>query len=191
VDGNTKQPGAEVAVLCASGRSIYHHLPNTLVYDKRRDACQFAGRQPVVAHPPCRTWSKFLRTQAKPLDLRAEQELAFLCLRHVEANGGVLEQPYGSHFFTEAALPMPMRPAEAFAYTIEVEQRWWGYCTPKRTWLYIVGVPRHQLPPIPFSLVGDTCHITRLSSAGRSRTVRPFAEWLCQVARATWWQHRK
>lgn len=36
----------KVAVLCASGRSIYNHLPNTVVYDKMRDACHFAGPEP-------------------------------------------------------------------------------------------------------------------------------------------------
>lgn len=182
---NTKlQP---VAVLCASGRSIYRHLPQVLVYDEARDARTFHGREPVIAHPPCRTWSKHFRTQAKPPDREAEMELGRFAVRTVIANGGVLEQPAGSLLFTEMQLPMPNEPEDPFLYTLYIEQRWFQFPTRKATWLLIAGLPRHQLPPIPFEMRTTAVTFGDLTKAGRSQTTKQFAEWLCQVARSTWW----
>jgi hypothetical protein len=44
-----------VTVLFVRAQSIYKLLPRCDCYDRRRDARQFAGNAPVVAHPPCRT----------------------------------------------------------------------------------------------------------------------------------------
>ena len=180
-----------VSVLFISGRSIYKHMPGLDCWDSHRDARQFAGRNPVIAHPPCRTWSKYLRHLAKPLDMKAEQELAFFALEKVLQNGGVLEQPAGSKFWEAAKLPIPNETTDPFLYTIYVEQSWFGYCTKKPTWLLIAGVPKAWLPEIPFSLDRKQKDKRTMCQATRSRTMKPFAEWLCQVARLTWWQFRK
>lgn len=174
-------------------------MAGVLAYDQKRDARQFAGRNPVIAHPPCRTWSKYLRQLAKPTDLKAEQDLAFFCLEKVLENGGVLEQPAGSHFWKAAGLPVPNAPAnglirpDPFLYTLYVEQQWFGYGTPKPTWLLVAGVPKRSIPPLPFSLRAKSSDATSpgLSQFARSRTVQPFAEFLCQIARETWWQFRR
>ena len=179
----------QIAALCVSGRSIYHHLPGVDAFDSRRDARTFKGRCPVVAHPPCRTWSKYLRQFAKPLDLKAEQDLARWCVATVIENGGVLEQPAGSHLWADQNLPMPNRaPRNPFLYSIYVEQGWFGNPSDKPTWLLISGVPRRHLPPMPYNLA-ERGSMTGLSQAARSRTMSAFAEWLCQVARLSWWQH--
>lgn len=85
-------------------------------------------------------------------------------------------------------------------YTIEVQQFWWGHPTEKRTWLYIRGVRRKDLPPIP-TRQGEPTHVidTRLrpGDAGfrprctkkwREQTPPEFAKWLVEVARRsdTW-----
>lgn len=179
-----------VAALFVSGRSIYRHMPNVRAYGLREDAMTFNGNVPVVAHPPCRTWSRTLRHQAKPNSLVYEQSLGLWAAQVVMANGGVLEQPAHSLLWAAAKLPMPSRPADAFCYTIVVEQRWWGYRSRKATWLLICGVPRHYLPPMPFSLVAEESDCLGLSQCGRSRTMPAFAAWLCQIARCSWWVHR-
>lgn len=179
-----------VAILCASGRSIYHHLPGVDVYDKRRGACQFTGRNPVIAHPPCRTWSKYLRHAAKPPGREAEQNLGRWAVKMVIQNGGVLEQPAGSFLWADQKLPMPNETADPFLFTIYVEQSWFGYATRKPTWLLISGVPKACLPAMPFHLAKCQRARCSLSSAGRSRTMQSFAEWLCQIARSSWWLHR-
>lgn len=48
-----------VAVLCVQRRTQYRDLPGVECYDIDRDVRTFAGGMPVVAHPPCRSWSAF------------------------------------------------------------------------------------------------------------------------------------
>lgn len=183
-----------IAALCVSGRSIYKHLPGVVAYDRKRDARTFDAKTPAIAHPPCRLWSKFLSHQAKSPDREAEMELGRWCVRTVMRCGGVVEQPAGSRLFYEMNLPMPgngdLKLINGLSgecdgcYTIYVEQSWFGYVTRKPTWLLICGVPRDQLPPVPFSLAnGQPCQKPGLSSFARSRTMNTFAEWLCQIAR--------
>lgn len=172
-----------IVALCVSGRSIYKRLPGVTCYDSRRDAGQFAGNQPVIAHPPCRHWSKYLSSQAAAPDPLAEMELGLFCARMVVRNGGVLEQPAGSKLWGAAKLPMPNRLTENGLWTCYVEQGWFGYATRKPTWLLIAGVPKNLVPPIPFDLARFRQLPLHLSREQRSRTMPKFAEWLCQIAR--------
>ncbi len=176
--------------MCVSGRSIYHHLPGVDAYDERRDARTFAGGCPVVAHPPCRTWSKYLRHMARPANIQAEQDLARWCVRQVLEFGGVLEQPAGSHLWDDQDLPVPNSPDDPFLYTVYVEQGWWGYASRKPTWVLVSGVPRCQLPRLPLALNDAKSLALGRSQFARSRTMAGFADWLCQTARASWWPLR-
>lgn len=81
-------PVMDVAVLFARRRSVYHTMAGCDVYCERRDARNYAGCLPVVAHPPCRAWSR-LRAFAKPRP--GERDLAFFALEQVRRCGGVLE----------------------------------------------------------------------------------------------------
>jgi hypothetical protein len=45
-----------VAVLFARSDSIYKEFQGVDVWDKERDARNWPGGCPVIAHPPCRTW---------------------------------------------------------------------------------------------------------------------------------------
>lgn len=65
-----------VAALCVAGNSIYKGMPGVICYDKARDARQFTGGMPVVAHPPCRFWSAYTAHQAK-FDGEAERAAAW------------------------------------------------------------------------------------------------------------------
>lgn len=171
-----------IAALCVSGRSIYKHLPGVDAFDAKRGAQNFAANMPAVVHPPCRCWSKFLRHQAKPLDPAAEMELGRWCVRTILKTGGVLEHPAHSLLFREMGLPLPNQPAE-IGFTLYVEQAWFGYASRKPTWVFVAGVPRHQLPPVPFRLDKPRAEHLALSSAARSRSMPAFAKWLCQIAR--------
>lgn len=176
-----------IAALCVSGRSIYKHLPGVDAYDRRRDARTFPANSPAVAHPPCRLWSKFLSHQAKSPDREAEMELGRWCVRTVMRCGGVVEQPAESRLWAEMNLPMPNDPDADGCWTLYVEQKWFGCPTRKPTWLLICGVPKDQLPPLPFDLAAVQRRAKApgrgASSFARSRTPNTFAEWLCQVAR--------
>jgi hypothetical protein len=80
-----------VAVLCAAGNSAYKSLRGIDVFDKRRDARNFAGGMPIVAHPPCRSWSAYCGHQAKPEP--GERELAIWCCDQLKRWGGCLNSP--------------------------------------------------------------------------------------------------
>lgn len=177
-----------VAVLFARGDSIYKTMPGLDVYDKERDAKTFKGGAPVVAHPPCRAWSR-MRAFAKPEP--GEKELAHFAIFQVRENGGVLEHPSGSKLFKDF-LPAP-GCSDAFGWTMAVDQFWWGHKARKRTYLYIVGIEPGQLPVMPIVL-GDAPYVCcrtsknnknrpEISKAWRERTPPDFAAWLVEVAR--------
>jgi hypothetical protein len=103
-----------------------------------RDARLYAGPGPVVAHPPCGPYSTM-----RHLYEGAEHDCAPIAQQQVRAHGGVLEHPANSKLWRDCALPKPGEMPDALGgYTLEVEQVNWGHPARKRTWLYIVGVPR-------------------------------------------------
>jgi hypothetical protein len=171
-----------VAILCASKKSVYKSIDGLDVYDVDRDCRTFTGGQPVVAHPPCRAWSRFCRHQAKPLP--GEKELAPFCVDAIRANGGVLEHPAYSLLWDELGLPKPSQPCRGELWSIEVLQRWWGHRQTKRTWLLVSGLKPADLPPIPYQLRagGDKRRWQLMSKAERMATPRAFAEWLIDAA---------
>lgn len=172
-----------IAALFVSGRTIYKYLAGVDAWDKARDARRFPGGTPVIAHPPCRLWSKYLAGQARPEDARAEMKMGTWAVRAVRKWGGVLEQPAHSRLWQVMRLPLPGAPADRHGgWTMYVEQRWFGYPNRKRTWLYIVGVQKNQLPALPFQF--DRRWLADMSRQQRSRTMPAFACWLCQAARA-------
>lgn len=172
-----------VAILCASPRSVYTRMAGVEVYTPERDAWTFRGGMPVVAHPPCRVWSRYTRHQAKPGP--DEERLGIWCAAAVEANGGILEQPAHSHLWARLGLPEPGLRARWEAWSTCVWQAWWGYPMRKATWLYFRGIP----PPLvrtPLRLHpagGDRAAEKRMSDAQRSATTPAFAEWLVELAR--------
>ncbi len=186
-------PPSNVAVLFARADSVYKTLIGCDVYDAERDALTFAGSAPVVAHPPCRAWSR-LRTFAKPR--AGEKELALWAVDLVRRNGGVLEHPSGSSLFRERALPQPgSSDRDAFGgWVLPVSQKWWGHRAEKRTLLYIVGCDPRDIPSVPVVLgeaerVCGACSSVDRSRARkeigpseRERTPAAFAEWLVDLA---------
>ena len=175
-----------VAVLCAAPRSAYHTMAGVDVYDRTRDARTFGGGMPVVAHPPCRAWSRHCRHQAKPED--GERELGLWCVDQVKRWGGILEQPAGSLLWDAAGLPMPGITSRCDSWSIAVWQAWWGYPMRKGTWLYVSGLTLADLPDVPLRLHpigGDRRREQLMSKRQRSETVPAFAEWLVAAARRT------
>ena len=131
-----KQPGQTVAALFVSRRTIYRHLPGVDVWDRTRDACQFAGGMPIIAHPPCRCWSKLShQVTLTPPQVEKEKALGVWAVEQVMKWGGVLEQPAGSRLWEACQLPGPRDASDPFCFTLYVEQSWFGFPTPKSsTW---------------------------------------------------------
>jgi hypothetical protein len=160
-------------------------------YGIGRDARLYSGPGPVVAHPPCGPWGKL-----RHLYQGGEHECAIRAVEQVRALGGVLEHPAHSRLWGPCVLPRPGEPADSFGgYTIEVCQCDFGHVARKRTWLYLVRVPRERvhLPaarepthwasgsrnaprgPVPFGI--KVC-----SAQQRRRTPLEFARWLVTLA---------
>jgi hypothetical protein len=182
----------EVAALFVRADSIYKTMPGVDAWDEARDARNWPGGVPVVAHPPCRAWAS-LRHCAKPRD--GEKDLAHLAIRHVRQWGGVLEHPQLSTLWKVAGLPEPGMRDEHGGWTLIIDQHWWGHRARKRTRLYIVGCEPADIPPIPMRL-GEATHTVGLWSGRDKARCRPsiskrefeatppeLAEWLCEVAR--------
>lgn len=186
-------PVTTVAALFVRADSIYKRMPFVDCWDEGRNARDWPGGMPCVAHPPCQQWGR-LRHMARVVP--AEKALALLAIRFVDENGGVLEHPYDSTLWPHTQHRM--------GWLHTVDQCWWGHKARKRTTLYIVGVKPQQLPPVPLDLAEPT-HIVAggrpkdATEAVRKRKAWPcrpsvtpkeaeatppaFAEWLVELAR--------
>lgn len=194
-------PGAKstVAVLFARSDSVYKTMGGCDVWDIDRDALQWPGGSPVVAHPPCRSWGS-LSFFAKPR--KGEKELALWAVDQVRKNGGVLEHPKNSKLWAAAQLPPVGAPVDEFGgWTLPISQFWFGHRAEKQTLLYIVGCS--EPPPLPVLagrashvicsgqrnpdgsrvVKGDTGWRPKVSLAEREHTPERLANWLVELAR--------
>jgi len=183
-----------VAVLYADIDSVYKVLDGTDVYDVDRDARNYRGGYPVVAHPPCRLWSR-LRVFSSA-DIR-ERDLAFHALENVRMWGGVLEHPAGSSFWRIAGLPHGSGRDRWGGWHLEIPQKWFGHRAEKNTWLYVCGIEPSELPVIPISfcspdfLIGCTSRFQKeLPKKERNRTPVDFALFLLSIARSAGGKYR-
>lgn len=177
-----------VSVLFARSDSIYFSMPNLDVWDKNRDARNYTGTNPVIAHPPCRAWGK-LKHFAKPL--QGEKDLARCAAKTVIKNGGVLEHPNGSSLFSDMQLNQTAIPDDKGCFTIVVDQHWFGHKAKKQTKLFICGIKPIDIPPIPLSLSEPLYQVGGNSKNGkkniskklREATPEKFAYFLIEIAR--------
>lgn len=135
-----------VAALYIDGGGPYPRMAGVDCWDEARDARNYPGPWPVVAHPPCAPWGR-LKHFAKR---QGERHLALVALAQVRAYGGVLEHPADSSLWSLTCLPLPGQQSDAFGgRTVEVCQCEWGHVTRKRTWLYAVRTTAFEVPPFP------------------------------------------
>jgi hypothetical protein len=183
-----------VAALYVDPRGPYPKMPGVECWDEARDARNYQGPHPVVAHPPCGPWGDM-----RHLCKHQPSDLAPRAVGQVQCWGGVLEHPKRSRLWAALELPLPGEPCDrAGGYTVEVEQVDWGHKCRKPTWLYIVGADRGLIPRLP---PGTPSHAifygawersghagTPLLAASREirrRTPPAFAELLVSLARAS------
>jgi hypothetical protein len=182
----------DIAVLFARRDSNYKAMQGIDVYDVDRDARTFAGRQRIVAHPPCRAWGRY-KAFARPLP--HEKDLARDAVRLIRRNGGVLEHPAHSDLWPDMGLPLPGAGRDKWGgWSLDVAQCWWGHRAEKRTWLYVVGIEPKAIPVMPFTLGRGThvighsrwgrasCKRPEVSKAEREHTPPAFAAWLVDLA---------
>ena len=137
-----------VAALFVSRKGPYWGRPDVDSWDEERDARNYAGPWPVVAHPPCSCWSSMAGVvEARRGHPRGEDGGCFeSALLSVQTYGGVLEQPAGSNAWARFELGAPLRQwwrveggRAGNGWVCEVSQSAYGHRARKRTWIYYVG----------------------------------------------------
>jgi hypothetical protein len=143
-----------VAVLFVRSDSFYKSMQSVDCWDIGRDARQWPGGSPLVAHPPCRAWGK-LRNMAKPRD--DEKALAIFAVEQVRKWGGVVEHPAASTLWRACSLPEPGFTDEFGGWTLPILQSSWGHRADKATRLYIVGARPLFIPSMPYVMGRAQC----------------------------------
>ena len=141
-----------IAALYVATGGCYFNLPDVDAWDEKRDARQYAGPWPVVAHPPCQRWGKLWAGQPLWIKRTGERKekgddggCFVAALAAVRKWGGVLEHPWGSHAWPHFNLNTPPREGRWImadfegGWTCCVEQGRYGHYARKPTLLYAVG----------------------------------------------------
>jgi len=170
----------EVAVLFADPKGVYSSIPGVDLWDEARDARNYYGAAPVVAHPPCQRWGRFWHgSTRKPHQFKKGDDAGcfWKALQSVRTCGGVLEHPADSHAWKHFGLEKPPRKggwivADNYGgFTCCVEQGHYGHFSRKRTWLYAV-VPHDRLPELIWGPSPQRLHPIALERYGYEKARR-------------------
>lgn len=175
--------------------SDYKLRPEWDVYDADRNALTYNDEDPVVCHPPCRFWGQMSHMAGRSgrlttEQIQAEKSLATWSINTIRRVGGVLEHPSASRVFHN--LPRIGEVDQWGGYVIEIDQYDFGHVAHKMTKLYIVGVDREDLPPLPpedttvhlcekgkrRSIAGNVLGTTRCTQKQREYTPDGLIDWL-------------
>ncbi len=214
VSDSSETARAVAALFVASG-GVYFGLPGVDPWDLRRDARQYDGSSPVVAHPPCERWGRYWpggpNTRVRRV-LGDDGGCFSAALQAVRRCGGVLEHPEASHAFAHHGIARPawragwMLAGDGAGHVACVAQGHYGHRARKLTWLYAVGV---DLPDLDWSIpaprsrldygfhsaaeralrraeVAPQINRTRLRAGENLATPVPFRDLLLEMARSAW-----
>lgn len=202
---------AVVSALFVDPKGPYWSDPRCECWDEAKDARNYRGPLPVVAHPPCGRWCRLAKlVEARYPRLRVGDDGGCFAraLEIVREFCGVLEHPawslaWGAHGlltpnvggWTRCEFEESWDNQERKGYVCEVNQSAYGHAATKATWLYYVGT----VPPAPmnWSRVKGTKvvgHCTRRGdgtiwrrnadrmSSGTHLTPKAFADALIELA---------
>lgn len=196
-----------VAALYVDERGPYMKMEGVDPWPESRDARDYAGPWPVVAHPPCGPWGRLRHLYRGG---EGDATCAPRAIEQVREFGGVMEHPRYSQLWKRtrewdeySALPLPGEAPDPWGgFTVEVNQCDWGHPARKATWLYMVGVSVASLETVPArepthwisggrGRVGKKAKTTPVppgikvcSAQQRRRTPPLFAEYLVRLARS-------
>lgn len=162
-------------------------------WDEARDARNYAGPNPVVAHPPCSRWCALAHVNQKRYGQRIGDDGGCFAsaLASVRRWGGVLEHPAFSIAWRRFDLQPPTRGCWQRCidgtFVCELSQAAYGFPARKLTWLYAVGVPVTSADwsePAPTGACGRPTRpgLKRIRDRHASRSPIAFAEWLISLA---------
>lgn len=198
-----------ITALFVATDGCYFGLDEVDPWDEQRDARQYTGDDPVVAHPPCERWGRYwsggpsCRVRKK---LGDDHGCFASALASVRRCGGILEHPEASHAWAAHGLTKPPRKGgwikadEHGGWTCYVEQGAYGHLARKATWLYAVNCTLPELrwgrAPGDFVRLDQGYHsieerkraiktgaCRRLSKKQRAATPPEFRDVLLSIAR--------
>ena len=138
----------KIAALYVETDGPYFGLPYVDPWDEPRDARNYAGPWPVVAHPPCQRWGamalvNYLRWGGEHNRPGNDGGCFASALAAVRKWGGVLEHPAKSRAWKEHGLTPPRHVGWSRCidggWVCEVWQSAYGHRANKATWLYAFG----------------------------------------------------
>lgn len=192
-----------VAVLFCDPKGVYSTIPGLDLWPQERDARNYAGPHPVVAHPPCQLWGRFARVNYARYGGEHNRPgndggCFASALASVRQWGGVLEHPAQSYAWSAHGLQSPRGVREwqqivMGGFVCEVWQSAYGHKARKRTWLYYCGGGeplqiRPERNPGTHQVgwsdgKGGPSNKPTLSKCEASATPIDFATWLIELAR--------
>jgi hypothetical protein len=176
-----------VAALYVETGGAYFGLDDVDPWDVTRDARNYDGPYPVVAHPPCNRWVGMAYVHPVARTLIGQDGGTFAhALDSVRRFGGVLEHPAHSFAWDTYLLPVPELgywQADVWGgWTCEVDQGRYGHIANKPTWLYYVG--DSPPPQLDFGGHDSARSVRNLSKTQRHRTPPAFRDALLDMARS-------
>lgn len=189
-----------IAALYVETNGVYFGLDNVDPWDVKRDARQYRGPHPIVAHPPCSSWCQLAYINQKRYGHKVGDDGGCFAsaLRDVRAHGGVLEHPAFSYAWPAHNLQRPRsgswQRAGRREWVTQVSQIAYGSRARKRTWLLFVG--DRQPPALDWSEREPTAQVSfcknhgnsplpRLSKKEAKATPLAFRDLLLSIARAS------
>lgn len=173
-----------IAALYVETGGGYFGLDDVEPWDIARDARQYAGPWPVVAHPPCQRWGRMATGGPSAPGTRAVGDdggCFDAAMDAIALYGGVIEHPCDSKAWDAFGVAKPQRhagwqdagrPPGRYGrrmWTCYVEQGHYGHMSRKPTWLLACGV---ELPELNWSKGEQRLHPVALERYGYARARR-------------------
>jgi hypothetical protein len=144
---NTDYIPCYVAALYVQPDGCYAGEAGIDAWDEKRDAREYTGSLPVIAHPPCQLWGALAFVNYKRWGgehNKPENDVGCFesALANVNRCGGVLEHPAKTRAFKKYDLEKPKSigwQKSGNGWVCEVWQSAYGHRANKATWLYYVG----------------------------------------------------
>lgn len=186
---------ADVSALFVESQGTYEGLVLDC-WDEARDARNYDGPLPVVAHPPCQLWVNFAALNYKRYggghNRPGNDGGCFAsALASVRRWGGVLEHPASSEAWPAHGLTAPngegWKRTALSEWVCEVWQSAYGHPARKRTWLFYCGLTapleaRWDRPVGSHQVGWFDRNKPTLGKKEASATPRAFAEYLVELA---------
>jgi hypothetical protein len=196
----------KIGALFVDPKGPYVNRRNIDAWDESRDARNYRGPYPVVAHPPCEAWGKpaGLREWRYGYPVGIDGGCFASALQSVFRWGGVIEHPAESKAWSEHQLCEPTFGQWLHVFGGKSRPEYWvtcvwqvdyGHRARKRTWLLYVG----KNPPAPMRWLRQkhsacvtystnrcarpTSNGNRLRSVEAKRTPIAFADAIIELAR--------